>query len=99
NATVSGERGNLKPGDYTFQRHMTNGAVIDELTKAPATGTPEPVVKLTLVEGPSRKENAPVVDKSDKVKGEYAKASNSKAALARIRKLGAPKGTKTTEGF
>jgi uncharacterized YceG family protein len=96
---VSGERGNFRPGDYTLKRHMTNGAVIDALTKVPETGTPAPTVKLTIVEGPSRKENAPVVDKSGKVKGSYAKASASKDVLQRIRKLGAPKGTKTAEGF
>ena len=54
---------------------------------------------MTLVEGPSRKENAPVVDDSSKVEGSYAQASSSKATLTRIRELGAPKGTKTAEGF
>jgi uncharacterized YceG family protein len=39
------------------------------------------------------------VDKSKKVEGSYAKASASKATLQRIRELGAPKGTKTAEGF
>ncbi len=55
---------------------------------------------MTLVEGPSIKENAPVVDGSGKVEGSYAKAAASKATvLKRIRELGAPKGTKTAEGF
>jgi uncharacterized YceG family protein len=54
---------------------------------------------VTLVEGPGRKENAPVIAKSGKISGSYLAASGSKAVLERIRKLGAPKGTKTAEGF
>ena len=54
---------------------------------------------MTLVEGPSIKENDPVVKKSEKVDGSYAKAADSSAVLKRIRELGAPKGTKTAEGF
>jgi uncharacterized YceG family protein len=78
---------------------MSNDDAIAKLTAAPVAKTPAPTVDLTLVEGPSRRENAPVVDKSDKVRGAYAKASSSDATLKRIRELGAPKGTKTAEGF
>jgi uncharacterized YceG family protein len=42
---------------------------------------------------------APLVNRSHKVTGSYQKAATSKAVLRRIRKLGAPKGTKTPEGF
>jgi uncharacterized YceG family protein len=99
NTTISGDRGNLRPGKYTLKKGMKNSAVLAALTKPPATPTAVPTVKLTIVEGPSRKENAKVVDDSKKVEGSYAKASASKETLARIRKLGAPKGTKTAEGF
>ena len=55
---------------------------------------------MTLVEGPSRKENAPVVDEVQEGRG---RATRRRAAprprCARIRELGAPKGTKTAEGF
>jgi uncharacterized YceG family protein len=78
---------------------MSNEEAIDALTKVPETPTAAPTVDVTLVEGPSRLENAPVVKKSEKVKGDYQKASASKATLSRIRELGAPKGTKTAEGF
>jgi uncharacterized YceG family protein len=98
-ATIDGTRGSLRPGDYELQKGMSNDAVIAELTKVPETATPTPTVSLTLVEGPSRRENAPVVDKSDKVSGEYARASGSKGTLERIRDLGAPRGTRTAEGF
>lgn len=99
NATVNGDRGSLRPGDYTLKKGMKNSEAIAALSVAPVEATPVPTVTLTLVEGPSREENAPVVDKSKKVTGEYARASSSKKTLARIRELGAPKGTKTAEGF
>jgi UPF0755 protein len=99
NATISGERGKLRPGRYTLKKGMTNGAAIDALTTPPAEATPVPTVDVTLVEGPSIKENDPVVKKSKKVDGSYAKAADSAAVLKRIRDLGAPEGTKTAEGF
>jgi len=98
-ATLGGERGNLRPGRYTLKKDMGNGAVIAALTAPPKAATPVPTVNLTLLEGPSRRENAPVVDKSKKVKGSYAKASASNRVLKRIHRLGAPKGTRTAEGF
>jgi uncharacterized YceG family protein len=99
NATISGERGKFRPGEYTFKQGMTNGAVIDQLTKLPESPKARPTVDVTLVEGPSIKENSPVVADSKKVEGSYAKAADSAAVLKRIRELGAPKGTKTAEGF
>ncbi len=98
-ATISGDRGDLRPGRYNLKKGMKNGAVIDALTTVPETTKAVETVDVTLIEGPSRKENAPVVDDSGKVEGDYARASSSKATLRRIRELGAPKGTKTAEGF
>ena len=98
-ATLGGERGNLRPGHYVLKKDMTNGAVITALTKVPENPKAAPTVSATIIEGPSIKENAPVVDKSKKVEGSYAKAADSPAVLERIRELGAPKGTKTAEGF
>ncbi len=98
-ATISGDRGDLRPGHYELKKGMTNAAAIAALTKVPETKAAPKTVKVTLVEGPSIKENAPVVDGSDKVEGSYAKAAASKATLKRVRELGAPKGTKTAEGF
>jgi UPF0755 protein len=65
----------------------------------PESRKARPTVDVTLVEGPSIKENSPVVAESKKVEGSYAKAADSAAVLKRIRELGAPKGTKTAEGF
>ena len=56
---------------------MTNGAVIAELTKVPANPKAAPTVDVTIIEGPSIKENDPVVKKSEKVDGSYAKAADS----------------------
>jgi uncharacterized YceG family protein len=49
-------------------------------------------------EGLSIREAAPVVDKGP-LKGSYAKAAREKRVLRRIRRLGAPRGTDTAEGF
>ena len=35
NATISGDRGNLRPGRYTLKKGMTNGAAIAALTQGP----------------------------------------------------------------
>jgi UPF0755 protein len=99
NATVSGKRGDLRPGHYVFQKGMTNGAAIDMLTTPPKARKAPPTVKVRFTEGPSLKEMAPLVDRSKKVEGSYLKAARAKAVLQRIHKLGAPNGTRTPEGF
>ena len=99
NATINGDRGKLRPGKYTLQRDMKNADAIAALQVVPKGPKPIETVDVRLLEGPSRKENAPVVDDSNKVKGSYAKATASKSTMRRIRELGAPKGTKTAEGF
>ena len=57
-----------------------------------------PTTNVTIPEGPSIREEAPKIDKAS-FTGSYVKAANSPATLKAIRKLGAPKGTKTAEGF
>jgi UPF0755 protein len=96
NATLTLRRGKLQTGDYVLRRHMTNGAAIDALIQGPKVRVVK-TFKVTIPEGRSRREAAPLVDKSG-VEGSYLKASASRAAIARARKLGAPKGAKT-EGF
>jgi uncharacterized YceG family protein len=98
NATVTGRRGGLRPGTYTLYRNMSNGDVLDRLTKGPKGGKAAPTFKVTIPEGPSRKEMAATIDKSA-VDGSYMKASGASSVLNRVRSLGAPKGTKTPEGF
>jgi len=97
NATLTLRRGKLRTGNYVLRRNMTNGAAIDALLQGPKVR----VVKtftVTVPEGRSRRESARAVDQSG-VEGSYLKASSSDEALARARKLGAPKGNKTLEGF
>jgi uncharacterized YceG family protein len=98
NATVTGRRGGLRPGSYTLARGMSYSDAIAALQKGPKAKV-VPTVNVTLPEGPSLREEAPVVDHSGKVKGAYAKAARSRAVLRRIRRLGAPRGTTSPEGF
>jgi uncharacterized YceG family protein len=97
NATVTGRRGGLRPGKYRLRRGMTNGAAIDALTKGPKVKV-VPTTNVTIPEGPSIREEAPKIDKAS-FKGHYAKVANSPRTLRAVRKLGAPKGTRTAEGF
>jgi UPF0755 protein len=97
NATVTGRRGGLRPGSYTLRKGMSNGDAIDALTKGPKVKV-VPTTNVTIPEGPSIREEAPKIDKAS-FTGSYAKAANSRATLRAIRRLGAPKGTKSAEGF
>jgi UPF0755 protein len=98
-ATITGKRGDLRPGRYVFHRDAKYSAVLSQLTTPPKARKAPPTVNVRFTEGPSLKEMAPLVNHSHKVTGNYLKAARSKAVLKRIRKLGAPKGTKTPEGF
>ena len=96
NATVTGRRGKLRPGDYTLRRDMSYGAALDALVQGPKAKVVK-TFKLTLPEGLSRREMAPRV--KGEIKGDYLKATARPSVLRRIRRLGAPKGTDTAEGF
>jgi peptidoglycan lytic transglycosylase G len=97
NATITGRRDGLRPGNYTLRKGMTNGEVIDALTKGPKAKVVK-TTNITIPEGPSIREEAPKIDKTS-LTGSYAKAANAPAMLKAIRRLGAPKGTRTAEGF
>jgi UPF0755 protein len=97
NATVTGRRGGLRPGNYTLRLGMTNGDAIDALSKGPKVKVVK-TTDITIPEGPSIKEEAPKIDKTS-LTGSYAKATSTPQVLRAIRRLGAPKGTKTAEGF
>jgi uncharacterized YceG family protein len=98
NATVTGRRGSLRPGDYTLAHGMSYGAAIAALQKGPKAKV-IPTVNVGVVEGPSIREEAKVIDASGKVKGSYLKAATAPRVLRRVRRLGAPKGVTTPEGF
>jgi UPF0755 protein len=97
NATVTGRRGKLRPGDYTLRRGMSYGGAIDALIQGPKAKVVK-TVDVTVPEGLSIREAAPLVDKGP-LEGSYLKAARSQRTLRKIRELGAPRGTRTAEGF
>jgi uncharacterized YceG family protein len=74
-ATVSGRRGDLKPGTYTLRRGMSHSAAIDAL----AAGPPADIVTITIPEGRSRREIAETV--GDSLEGDYLAATGRSPAL------------------
>jgi UPF0755 protein len=74
-ATVSGRRGDLKPGSYAMKRDMSYGAALDKLTSGP----PSNIVTLTIPEGRSRREVSRLV--GDSLSGDYLAATRSSTLL------------------
>jgi UPF0755 protein len=93
-ARLAGDRGKLRAGTYTLKKSMPYKDALAALVAAPKAA---PTIDVTLPEGPSRRELAPRV-KAAGVRGDYVKASAS-SSLLRPRAYGAPKGTRTLEGF
>jgi UPF0755 protein len=89
-ARLAGRTGDLKPGPYELQRDMRYTAVLDRLEE----GVPPNVVMVTVPEGRSRREVAPLVKKLD---GNYMRATRRNPAL-NPREYKAPAGV-TLEGF
>jgi UPF0755 protein len=73
-ARISGRDGDLKPGPYELKEGMSYTAVLDRLEQ----GVPPNVVLITIPEGRSRGEVAPLVRKLD---GNYARATRRHPAL------------------
>ncbi len=97
NATLTGRRGKLKPGEYTLSRDMSNGDAVEALQQGP-TAKVVKTFSVTLPEGRTRRELKPLIDKSA-VKGNYVKASQSRRTLRRARRLGLPRGSRNVDGF
>jgi uncharacterized YceG family protein len=93
-ARLAGDRGKLRAGTYTLKKSMPYKDALAVLTQAPKAA---PTINVTLPEGPSRRELAPRV-KAAGVRGDYVKAS-ARSTLLNPRTYGAPKGTKSLEGF
>ena len=90
-ATVSGRRGDLKPGSYSLRNDMSHGAALDAL----AAGPPPNIVTITIPEGRSRPEIADIV--GGQLEGDYSAATRRSPAL-NPREYGA-KGARDLEGF
>jgi UPF0755 protein len=93
-ARLGGDRGNLRAGTYTLKKSMPYKDALAALTEAPKSA---PTIDVTLPEGPSRRELAPRVAQAG-VRGSYVKAS-ARSSVLPPRTYGAPKATKTLEGF
>jgi UPF0755 protein len=96
-ASLSGKRGDLRSGPHTLHRDMSYGAAIAALSKPLVVVKPK-TVKITIPEGLSRSEIEPVVAKAG-LDGGYAAASKRFAGALNPFGYGAPKGTRSTEGF
>jgi UPF0755 protein len=92
-ATLAGDRGDLKAGAYLLKKRMSYGAVIDRLVAGPFSD----VVRITIPEGLSRREIAPLVRRAG-VRGDYLKASSDTGAV-RFQRLGAEREPDSLEGF
>jgi UPF0755 protein len=75
-ARVSGRSSDLKPGSYVLRRDMSYGAALDALEK----GLPPNIVVVTVPEGRSRKEVAPLV--KGRLAGSYIKATRRSRELS-----------------
>jgi UPF0755 protein len=97
NATLTLRRNKLRTGNYVLRPNMTNGAAIDALMQGPKVRVVK-TFKVTVPEGQSIREAAQAIEESG-VEGNYVKAADSPQARRRARRLGAPRGTRTLEGF
>jgi UPF0755 protein len=89
-ARLAGRSGGLKPGPYELKEGMSYAAVLDRLEQ----GVPPNVVLITIPEGRSRREVAPLVKRLD---GNYVRATRRHPALD-PRDYRAPAGA-SLEGF
>jgi len=74
--TLGGSRGDLKPGSYRLKRDMSYSAAIDALSEGP----PKDITTITIPEGRSRAEIAPIVEEAG-LTGSYERASVRSPAL------------------
>ncbi len=96
-AMLSGKRDSLRSGKHTLRKDMTYGSAIEALSR-PEAATSRPTVDVTIPEGRSRREIAPISGKAG-LRGSYMEASaRFRGALNPIR-YGAPRGTRSLEGF
>jgi UPF0755 protein len=92
-ATLGGNRGDLKPGVYELRRDMSYGDAIDRLVAGPQ----REIIQLTLPEGLSRREIAPLAARAG-VRGDYLRASAEVAGID-AREYGLQNEPESLEGF
>ena len=96
-ATLSGKRGDLRSGAHDLRQDMSYGAAIDALSREPRVVKPK-TVSVTIPEGRSRREIVAIVRRAG-LRGNYLTASRRFAGELRPRRYGAPRGTRSLEGF
>ncbi len=89
-ARLAGRSGDLKPGRYELRQDLSYMAALDALEQ----GVPPNVVQVTVPEGRSRREIAPLVRR---LRGNYVRATR-RSPLLNPRRYGAP-GPRSLEGF
>ena len=89
-ARLAGRSGELRPGSYELQQDLSYLAALDALEQ----GVPPNVVQVTVPEGRSRREIAPLVKR---LPGNYVRATR-RSPLLSPRRYGAP-GARSLEGF
>ena len=96
-ATLSGKRDSLRSGRHTLHKHMSYGAAIDALSE-PDVAKQRPTVNVTIPEGRTRREIAPIAKKAG-LRGSYLEASRRFGGALKPADYGAPRGTRSLEGF
>ena len=97
-ARLSGKRDSLRSGEHTLRKDMTYGNAIAALSAAPPATKAPPTVSVTIPEGRSRREIAPIA-RTVGLQGDYIAASKRFAGALNPFRYGAPRGTRSTEGF
>jgi UPF0755 protein len=93
-ARLAGQRDKLRSGRYTLKSDMPYGAALTALTTPPKAA---PTIAVTVPEGRSRREEA-VKIRTAGLKGSYLAATKRSPKLD-PRDYGAPRSTKSLEGF
>jgi peptidoglycan lytic transglycosylase G len=96
-ATLAGKRGDLRSGRHLLRHGMTYGAALDALTKAPRVSKTA-TIDVTIPEGRSRREIARLVAGKG-LRGRYLDASARFRGRLNPFRYGAPRGTRSLEGF
>jgi uncharacterized YceG family protein len=96
-ARLSGKRGDLGSGPHLLHKDMTYGSAIAALSaRAPVAKVA--TINVTIPEGKSRREIAPIAGRAG-LQGSYLDASKRFAGALNPFRYGAPKGTRSLEGF
>ncbi len=93
-AKLSGGAGDIKSGTFKLREDMSYDAALEALSRTPP---PPPVIRVTIPEGRSRGETAPLARQAG-LRGDYVTASRRATRALDPRRYGAPGGA-SLEGF